>query len=91
MPQALPQLLFQLWRNISQRYFEPVALSVGGQLLAKFRDFRLQGSNERGQHASQAVFGELLFEFVEKGLRGAGRSLRFGQNGGAGRQFLRRL
>ncbi len=64
LPQALPQLLFQLWRNISQRYLEAVALGVGGQLLAKFRDFRLQGPHERGQHASQAVFGELLFEVV---------------------------
>src|SRR2546427_2300750 len=74
--QALPQLLFHFRRNLPERHLKPVAPGIARELLPQLADLRLERLNKFGQHGSQTVFGELIFDLVENGLRRRGASLR---------------
>ena len=74
-----------------KRHFKAVAAGIPGQLLADLGDLRLQGLNESGKYAAQAVFRELLLDLVEHGSRSWGRNLRFVHNKGFFRRWLERM
>src|SRR5882724_1302353 len=68
-PQTLPQLLFHFRRNLPERHLKAVAPGIARELLPQLADLRLERLNKFGQHGSQTVFGELIFDLVENGLR----------------------